>query len=525
MINGGKMKNSKSYVIIGSLILICLVQLGIFWYYGNKKTFLMCDELFTYTSSNNAEIQAFDMPLNQWLDKEWYLSQTTATQEHTFEYAIPYRNQVADVHPPLYYMLIHTLSSFLPGRVSIAAGVGLNIIFMLGCTILIYFVTTEIFKNTGTGLLTAALFGVTFGACNIILFVRMYAMAAFLLLAHVYVCLHLLGRKKFTWKAYMFYGVTLILGVLTHYYFILLAFFLAVWYFVKLWLEKRYKEDCIFHVEIEVCALAALAVFPSMWKHIFNDYRGEGARKSLLQLSGFKGALKNMFSYVNEQLFGGFLIGLLFLAAVLLAVYVWKRKRFPWKELDSLFPVLFMTGGYFVLVTKIAPYITDRYLMPIYPFVYLIVMGGICWLLGKFVKQRAAWAICGAAFLGMSVGTFAREVPEYAFVDFRPHLELAGEYSDNYCVYIDREYDWWEYYNVVQLLKEYKGFYCISYAAITDDIRGGMEKLDGEKQVIVCVGNSELDEEITAYIGETVRAKKMTLIDEYNRWKIYLAER
>ena len=232
-----------------------------------------------------------------------------------------------------------------------------------------------------------------------------------------------------------------------------------------------------------------------------------------------------MFSYVNEQLFGGFLIGLLFLAAVLLAVYVWKRKRFPWKELDSLFPVLFMTGGYFVLVTKIAPYITDRYLMPIYPFVYLIVMGGICWLLGKFVKQRAAWAICGAAFLGMSVGTFAREVPEYAFVDFRPHLELAGEYSDNYCVYIDREYDWWEYYNVVQLLKEYKGFYCISYAAITDDIRGGMEKLDGEKQVIVCVGNSELDEEITAYIGETVRAKKMTLIDEYNRWKIYLAER
>ena len=63
----------------------------------------MCDELFTYTSSNNAEIQAFDMPLNEWLDGDWYLSQGAAMEGHTFEYSIPYRNQAADVHPPVYY--------------------------------------------------------------------------------------------------------------------------------------------------------------------------------------------------------------------------------------------------------------------------------------------------------------------------------------------------------------------------------------------------------------------------------------
>ena len=57
--------------------------------------------------------------------------------------------------------------------------------------------------------------------------------------------------------------------------------------------------------------------------------------------------------------------------------------------------------------------------------------------------------------------------------------------------------NWWEYYDVIQLLKEYKGFYCISYAAITDDIKAGMEALEGQQDVIVYVGNSELDEEIT----------------------------
>ena len=52
-----------------------------------------------------------------------------------------------------------------------------------------------------------------------------------------------------------------------------------------------------------------------------------------------------------------------------------------------------------------------------------------------------------------------------------------------------------------------------------------MEAFSGEDQVIVYVGNSELDEEITAYIQETVGAEQMTLIDEYDRWKIYLADR
>ena len=82
----------------------------------------MCDELFTYTSSNNAEIQAFDMPLNEWLDGDWYLSQGAAMEGHTFEYSIPYRNQAADVHPPVYYFLMHTLSSMVPGRIVLVLG-------------------------------------------------------------------------------------------------------------------------------------------------------------------------------------------------------------------------------------------------------------------------------------------------------------------------------------------------------------------------------------------------------------------
>ena len=59
------MLGKKHYGTGCILTLICLVQLCVFGYFGGQKSFLMCDELFTYTSSNNAEIQAFDMPLNE----------------------------------------------------------------------------------------------------------------------------------------------------------------------------------------------------------------------------------------------------------------------------------------------------------------------------------------------------------------------------------------------------------------------------------------------------------------------------
>jgi hypothetical protein len=515
----------KKHPAVPVLILFCLIQLAFLGYYGSQKSYLMCDELFTYTSSNNAEIQAFDMPLNQWLDGDWYLSQGAAMEGYTFDYAIPYRNQAADVHPPLYYFMIHTLSSLVPGQICFAVGVWLNIVFMLGITLMLYLLGKEIFKNSWIGLAVAGLFGLTYGAANMVLFIRMYTVFAFLILAHTYVYLRFVEEKVITWKTCLLFALTLVLGVLTHYYFILMAFFLAVWYLIKLWYQKRYKEDGVLHILIELCAVICLAIFPAMWNHIFNDYRGEQARTSLVDLGGMGGRVKGMLGFLSDQLFGGFLLPLLAAALILLAVYLVKRRSFPWKELEKLYPVIFMTGCYFLLVTKIAPYVTDRYVMPIYPFVYLILVGGLCWLLGRLINLRTAVALCSVLFLGLSLGKLGKGVPAYAYTGFQAHEELAEEYSDLYCVYIDREYNWWEYYGVVQLLKEYKEFYCISYAAITPDIQAAMEALDEEEQVIVYVGNSELDEEITAYIQETVGAQSMELIDEYDRWKIYLASR
>lgn len=517
-------ERKKKWLVRMLLLFLCLAELFLGWYYGRQKKYLMCDELFTYTSSNNAEIQAFDMPLNEWLDKAWFLSQATVTEGHAFDYSIPYRNQEADVHPPFYYFLMHTLSSLVPGKLSIAAGVALNLVFLLGSTLLLYLVTKETFESRKTGVLVSVAFGLSYGAMNMLLFIRMYTMFSFWLLLHVYIYQHFVEKGKLGWKTLLYLGVTLVCGVLTHYYFILPAGFLALWYFGKFWITKRWKEACQYHVVLELSALAALVLFPAMWKHIFSDYRGEGARKNLVALAGFGGKLKTMTKIVSDELFGGWLPLLVAVGVVLLLLYLLKKKSFPWKELRRLYPLAFMTLGYFLMVTKIAPYQTDRYLMPIYAFAYLIGVGGFLWLLEKWMNQRRAFALAAVLFLGLNFFKLSKGAPAYAYSGFQEHQALAEEYKDTYCVYIDREYNWWEYYGVVQLLQEYKGFYCISYAAITEDIPAAMEKFGDADQVIVYVGDSELNEEITDYIRETVGAVEMQPLDEFDRYHIYLAK-
>ena len=69
-------------------------------------------------------------------------------------------------------------------------------------------------------------------------------------------------------------------------------------------------------------------------------------------------------------------------------------------------------------------------------------------------------------------------------------------------------------------------FRSISYAQIVRwEIEDDLKRTYGDDETIVFVGNSALDEEITAYIKDTVRADEMILLDEYERWKIYRAVR
>ena len=171
--NDGSARIPAKEKIILAILLLVIVVTGI--WYGNKKDGLILDEVYTYGFANSnylaylergdegytqesfmleygAGNNVIDLVKNLWKDMgilidakfelkatpiyqayldmkqaqidnqktSWlsgqYFADYLAVEEGTgFNYGSVYMNQRADVHPPLYYILLHTVSSFLKG--------------------------------------------------------------------------------------------------------------------------------------------------------------------------------------------------------------------------------------------------------------------------------------------------------------------------------------------------------------------------------------------------------------------------
>lgn len=74
-----------------------------------------------------ADNQDFSKHTNKWELSEVYKDYITVGADERFDYASVYYNQTMDVHPPLYYFILNTVSSFFAGSFSKWYGIGINL--------------------------------------------------------------------------------------------------------------------------------------------------------------------------------------------------------------------------------------------------------------------------------------------------------------------------------------------------------------------------------------------------------------
>lgn len=523
-----KLTDKKIDVYI--LILICVIQLFLSLFWISQKRYLAPDELFSYVSANNTEYIG-TVPKDQWLDEEWYVDYVSAHPEHRFEYSIPYHNQDKDVHPPLFYLFLHTASSIVPDEFSFWAGTAFNVLFFIVCTVVLYFLGKEVFKSRNCGLLTAFLFSISYAGLNTMVFVRMYMLMTMIVLLHALVYMKYIEQENIPWKGYLFLGMTLAAGMLTQYYFVIIAFFFAVWYGVRFLYQKQYKKVGKFVATFAVSAVVSIGLYPTMLHHIFSTGRGVEARENFASAEGYLEKLKTMWKLLDSQLFTNLFVLIFFAVIVLSVIYVIRAKSVHKQVLGKIGVILLACGGYFLIVTKIAPYQIDRYLMPIYPLVYLVIVGGMFKLMEKVIPAKAALVLCALGFGGLSAIHMVHSAIPYTYakdVVVSPRLELAEEYSDSYAVYIGEEEDMYDYFNAIQVLKEYKGFYNIGNLDNVSEIRKNMECLEGEERIVLYV-NHEIDmEEVVTCMEELF--PDAGLSDESplhtdEEWSVYLIQK
>lgn len=417
----------------------------------------------------NYQADVYEEPV--WITREQFHEYITVGKRDAFNYLSVYFNVKDDNHPPLYFMLVHTMSSIFRGRISPWMGCVFNLAATLGCCVLLFalgrllaacgFMEPETAKQWG--LCSALLYGCSSGAIATTLFIRMYGVLTFLCMLTLY--LHLqkwLGAQAGTGKDFTKKNKLLILvtamGFWTQYFFLFYCLLLAMVTVVVLFRSGRKKETFCYIRSMVIAAVVGVGVYPFGVKHILSSGRGVEAIDNLTSgLAGYGERLLSFGKILLQRTFGQARLGLgiaVLATAVGVILLVQGRRKNPngpdagtgdsaGKERRRLWWMLaFPPLGYFLLAARMSPYMVDRYIMPVFPFAAMAIAGLFVYLLGRLKAARISIPLCLVLLLAC-VNVFTYD-GEYLYGGYGLQLRMTEEYADLPCICVYEGYGFYD---------------------------------------------------------------------------------
>lgn len=469
------------------MTIIMVLQFFVASYFCMEKQGFHYDEYYSYYSSN---VTYGLVPTDrEWKDTAEIRSEFQVLEGEGFRYGLVKTMQSFDVHPPLYYMILHTVCSLFPGVFSKWFGLGINLFLFVVCYWLMAYLSHAIFRrDRKMVVLSCLLFGFQTGVLSGITFIRMYMLLTVWCLAvtlwHVRVWKE--GLRLSIGDSILL-AVLVALGFLTHYYFAVFLFFTAAYTCLYHWLVKKNLKSSIYY-GIVVCVGmgAAVLLYPSCLSHIFRGYRGTEATDAFFDLGNTFLRLDFFTDLMNQSVFGGSLWVLLLVLA-LLAVSVGvkvkgkerkeKLQRFI-SENQGVVHIAVVTLGYFLVVAKTALLNAEeanRYELPVYGFCMLLMMAAFYYLL-QAVKSGTLVVIAGTLtglVLVCQIVSLTHDKVQFLYREDRENVEWAKEHKEKSILYLYNPNNTWMIWDESEELMQYDKIYFVSLAdtsSITDEI-------------------------------------------------------
>lgn len=476
-------KNVKRTSFQICFLLFMVSHLVCLCFFGTRKINYHIDEYFTYALANKENASMPEWP--EWENQKVYTGDTffseslMPNERERFQYPMVWENQKNDVHPPLYYVLVHTVCSLFPGAFSKWQGLAVNFAMWLVIDCLVYLIAKQLFKNQWTALLAAVINAVSLMSLNAALYLRMYSMMTVFVLA-ITALLLTYRKKKKDRKFYI--GLVLLSagGALTQYYFLIYLFFICLTFGVSLLIEKKWKDAAGFVAALAGAGAVSIAVFPAMVTQIFGGSdRGAEAFENARTLPNMLARLKSYYDIINREVFGGWFAFFVILAVIFVLVSIVKH----WKVKDSVQEILLFLPSavlYSMVVAVISPYMEDRYVMAMGP---LYVLAGIWLVYYLFVqtgKERTVFrANCVTAVVFTVVTGFALRsagwMPAYTYQSTKDKLYSLHWYDNCSVIYV---YDnSWTVNDNMEELKRYKDYTFVSPAELADFVQGREDEM------------------------------------------------
>ena len=461
----------------------------------NKEN-MHVDEIWSYTLSNNVGsiMMRFEEGRTYIPAEQMYLQSVAVNDaSEQFNFASVWKNQTDDVHPPLYYMLLHIICSLNPGKFSIWYAAAINIVFAL-LTLYIFrklmrcFVEDEIVTD-----ISALLFLLSVGVLQNVSFFRMYVMAMFWVTLISYLFVRSL-EEEFSWNRTIQICLAAIAGALTHYYCIIYLCATCVIFGICLILLKRWKELLVLIGNMVFAAGMSVKIFPAMLKHMFSGYRGTQTVDNLMKWTGFERweRLKSFYGFINTQMLGKIGSACIVFAVLILVVFVLTGRekgfvRFEWNKTAFMrwLIVGIPIGAFFLFVSETAVYVTDRYLFPIYAVTLCLFLALIAVIWKKLAEDKTVYLVMCLVGTVLITNGFGNAHWEYLYRSAGNQADYSGK--NCICVYDSVR---WKVQSTFYEVKNYKSATFISQEH-TDSILQRADLFEDGFMLTVIGGNDE----------------------------------
>lgn len=243
-----------------------------------------------------------------------------------------------------------------------------------------------------------------------VMFLRMYMVLQ--IFTSLALLLHIKGIQSKVKNSFFFlqlFGITL-LGTLTQYYYLIFAFFLAIYFCIYLLANRKIKMLIEYTVTMIGSLFVSLLIFPSIPKHLFGGEVGTSAVNNILSFNHIKERLVTIYAMLNIEVFGSNFKLLLFIVFLFVIVKIVKR-HFTYDslkiEMKQMFEnlsvgvgiLLFVIVTYYLLVSLITPYLCDRYFSPIFIPLLLVLIKVLHLIFNELFKSESIMYIVMLAVL------------------------------------------------------------------------------------------------------------------------------
>ena len=380
------------------------------------------------------ELKKEEVPI--WKTKEEAKEYVTIGRGDIFNYFSVYYNQVRDVHPPLFYGLVHFVSSIAYGHFSKYIIFSINIVFFILSCIEIRKIL-KLLNKKYLSIPAILLYGLNIGTISTVIFLRMYQMLVFFTLVSLKLHIEIIKNDlEINNKIRNKLIATTILGFLTQYYFCIFALIEFITLFIILLKNRKYntlKKYFKYHL---ISAIIGVILFPAAIYHIFFSYRGVGA--SDLSTS----SIERILTYFKEICYSFSIpeIPFLIIFGIILIVIIYKiiKKNLNWKITSIIgIPVII----YFLIVCKISPQMSEtaiiRYITILIPIISIILILILNEILNRITNKKIVitFTILVLILIPETYGLIKNK-PRYLYEGYNKIKQIAEENKEMNLVYI-----------------------------------------------------------------------------------------